>query len=196
MTKYGALALLLSIGLILTACGAGKGSLSTPEGASVEAVTESGTPKSDNETVEDASADGQSEASEDTLEDSKEPAGEVPTDISEEPQEPEGDVPVDTSTDDRITEEQALEVIRAHCYAQNPDLEGIVEAGEYPVYWEAVSEDDSQIIILYRTYTGVLVRYYIDPVTGDTYVTEYVPGITDEEEQTGETFNLRDEMAE
>ncbi len=183
MTKYGALALLLSIGLILTACGAGKGSLSTPEGASVEAVTESGTPKSENETVAEVPADGQEEAPTETMED--------PTDTSDETQEL-----ADTPTDDRITEEQALEAIRAHCYAQNPELEGIVEAGEYPVYWEAVSEDDSQIIILYRTYTGVLVRYYIDPVTGDTYVTEYVPGITDEEEQTGETFNLRDEMAE
>ncbi len=146
MEKYGAWALILSVGMILTACGAGEGTVGKLEGVPVEVMQDF--------------------------------------------------VSAEDPAEERITEEQALEAIRAHCYAQNPELEGIVEAGEYPVYWEAVSEDDSQIIILYRTYTGVFVRYYIDPVTGDTYVTEYVPGITDEEEQTDETFNLRDEMAE
>ena len=36
------------------------------------------------------------------------------------------------------------------------------------------------------------IRYYVDPTSGDTYVTEFVPGITDEEQKTGETFNIRD----
>ncbi len=175
MKRTGAIALLLSMGMVLTACGADEGTVGKLEGVPMDA---------DQTTVV-------AEAPAETPEEGKEPAGEVPADTSDEPQEP-----ADTPTDDRITEEQALEAIRDYCYAQNPDLEGIVEAGEYPVYWEAVSEDDTQIIILYRSYTGVLVRYYIDPVTGDTYVTEYVPGITDEEEQTEETFNLRETMAE
>ncbi len=37
-------------------------------------------------------------------------------------------------------------------------------------------------------------RFYIARSTGDTYSTEYVPGITDEEEQTDEHFNAKDYM--
>ena len=37
-----------------------------------------------------------------------------------------------------------------------------------------------------------IVRFYIDSATGETYITEYVSGITDEEEPTGETFNVKD----
>ena len=34
-----------------------------------------------------------------------------------------------------------------------------------------------------------------DAKTGETYVTEFVPGITDEEQRTGETFNIRDHLS-
>ena len=36
------------------------------------------------------------------------------------------------------------------------------------------------------------IRYYINPTTGETYVTEYVEGITPEEERTEESLNVRD----
>ena len=45
---------------------------------------------------------------------------------------------------------------------------------------------------MFRSYTGALIRYYIDPVSGETYVTEFVPGITSEEQRTEESFNARD----
>ena len=35
-----------------------------------------------------------------------------------------------------ITDEQAVAAIRAYCLAADPTLEGIVNAGEYPVFWE------------------------------------------------------------
>ena len=89
-----------------------------------------------------------------------------------------------------ITEEQALAAIREYCYHMNPDLEEIEQAGEYPVYWEVESGDEEEMVILFRSYTGAEVRYYIDPDTGDTYVTEFVPGITPEEERTDESFRL------
>ena len=91
-----------------------------------------------------------------------------------------------------ITEEQALAAIKDYCYRMNPDLEEIEQAGEYPVYWEVESGDEEEIVILFRSYTGAEVRYYIDPDTGDTYVTEFVSGITPEEERTDENFNIRD----
>ena len=91
-----------------------------------------------------------------------------------------------------ITDEQALSAIRNYCYAKNPELESIEEDGEYPVYWEIASSDENEIVVLFRSYTGAEIRYYIDPVSGETYVTEFVSGITDEEERTDESFNVKD----
>ena len=62
---------------------------------------------------------------------------------------------------------------------------------EYTIYWDVSTNDDGQIVVLFRSYTGALIHYYIDPLTGETYVTQYVEGITDKEEKTGDTFNAR-----
>ena len=94
--------------------------------------------------------------------------------------------------EEAVTDDQALNSIKNYCHAQNPDLEKIEEEGEYPVYWEVVSSDEKQIVVLFRSYTGAEIRYYIDPVSGETYVTEFVSGITTEEEKTDEKFNIRD----
>ena len=90
----------------------------------------------------------------------------------------------------RISNEQALDAIERYCYSSNPDLEDIVNSGKYTVMWGITSMDDSQIVVLYRSYTGAQIRYYIDPVSGDTYVTESVSGITPEEKRTEETLNV------
>ena len=90
----------------------------------------------------------------------------------------------------RLTDEQALAAIQDYCYTNNPDLQSIAESGEYPVYWELLSSDENQIVVEFRSYTGSRNRYYINPVSGETYVTEFVPGITDEEQRTGESFYL------
>ena len=90
-----------------------------------------------------------------------------------------------------ITDEQAVSAIRAYCLAADPTLEGILNAGEYPVLWEAASSDEKEVVVLFRSYTGAESRYYIDRATGDAYVTEYVPGITPVEERTNETLNVR-----
>ena len=94
-----------------------------------------------------------------------------------------------------LTEEEALTAVKNYCYAANPELEGIEQAGEYPVYWEIASSDAQQIVVLFRSYTGAQMRYYIDPKTGDCYVTEFVPGVSEEEQRTEETFNVRDYLS-
>ncbi len=99
------------------------------------------------------------------------------------------------SVNDAITDEQALSAIKNYCHFTNPDLEAIEKAGEYPVYWEVVSGEDNEIVVLFRSYTGAEVRYYIDPASGDTYVTEFVSGITPEEERTDENFNVKDYLS-
>ena len=91
-----------------------------------------------------------------------------------------------------VTDEQAVTAIREYCHVNNPDLEDIENAGEYPVYWDVESATDQEIVVLFRSYTGAQIRYYIDRISGNTYVTEYVPGITDEEERTDEEFSVWD----
>lgn len=104
-----------------------------------------------------------------------------------------GDLPeTAVGTAEKLSDEQVLSAIRNYCYISNPDLENIVNAGKYPVYWEISSGDEQEIVVLFRSYTGAQNRYYIDRTTGDTYVTEFVPGITTEEQQTEESFNVRD----
>ena len=71
----------------------------------------------------------------------------------------------------------------------------MADSEEYNVYWNVYTNDSNEIVVLYRSYTAAQLRYYIDPVSGDTYVTELVPGIIDEEQRTGETFNIKNYIA-
>ena len=91
--------------------------------------------------------------------------------------------------DKRLSAERALAAVRRCCRIADPGLAGIEEAGEYPVYWE-VSSSGEELVVLFRSYTGAQLRYHIDPLSGDAYVTEFVPGLSSEEARTGETLNL------
>ena len=115
----------------------------------------------------------------------KEPA--VQTEVIDE-------TPAADTENDLISDDQAITAIKNYCHISNPDLENIEKEGEYPVYWEVQSSDENEIVVLFRSYTGAQIRYYIDPVSGDTYVTEFVPGITSEEEKTDEELNVKDYM--
>ena len=91
-----------------------------------------------------------------------------------------------------LSDEQALAAIKRYCLRSNPALAEIVNAGEHEVFWQVSEYSEEQIVILYRSYTGAEVRYYIDPVTGDAYATEFMSGITAEEQRTDETLNVWD----
>ena len=93
-----------------------------------------------------------------------------------------------------MSDEQACAAIERYCCLSNPDLKGIVESGEYPVSWKITEYSEDQIVILFHSYTGADVRYYIDPVSGEAYVTEFVSGVTAEEQRTDETLNVWDYM--
>ncbi len=92
----------------------------------------------------------------------------------------------------KLADEQAVTAVRNYCMIQNPDLAEIVKDGEYPDYWEVLSSDGSEIVVLFRSYTGAQIRYYIDPVSGEATVTELVPGVTGEEQRTDESLNVWD----
>ncbi len=96
---------------------------------------------------------------------------------------------------DMITEDQALEAIKNYCYTNDPGLKDMVDSDEYTIFWDVTTDDDGEIVVLYRSYTSAQIRYYINPYSGETYVTEQVPGIIDEEQKTEETLNVRDYIA-
>ena len=97
---------------------------------------------------------------------------------------------------EKITQEQALEAIKNYCYTNDPGLKDMVGSDEYTIFWDVTTDDDGEIVVLYRSYTSAQIRYYIDPFSGETYVTEQVPGIIDEEQRTEETLNVRDYMSD
>ncbi len=98
------------------------------------------------------------------------------------------------TAESNLSKEQALEAVRKYCMANNPDLASISASDDHTVYWDSSINEAGEIVVLYRSYTGAQLRYYIDPDSGQTYVTELVPGIIDEEQRTDETFNVRDYM--
>lgn len=91
-----------------------------------------------------------------------------------------------------LSDEEALSAVRAYCLDSNPDLEGIVNAGEYPVYWIVESSSEQQVVVLFHSYTGSETRYYVDRTTGETDVTDFVPGIMSAEQPSEERLNVRD----
>ena len=99
---------------------------------------------------------------------------------------------LDGNGGETLSDEEALSAVRAYCLDANPDLEGIVNAGEYPVYWMVETSSEQQVVVLFRSYTGSETRYYVDRATGETYVTEFVPGITSAEQPTEESMNAWD----
>jgi hypothetical protein len=96
--------------------------------------------------------------------------------------------------DARISDEKALEAIKNYCIQTNPELEDMVNSKDYTIDWKVESSEEDQIVVAYRSYTAAIVRYYIHPLSGETYVTEFVPGITEEEKRTDETLNVKDYM--
>ena len=106
--------------------------------------------------------------------------------------------PVETPdhTMDVISEEQAYTAVINYCKATDPEFSEESDAEGYTEYWDVSTNEDGEIVVLYRSYTAAEIRYYIQPVTGEAYVTELVPGIIDEEQETGETFNARDDLAD
>ncbi|MCR4794468.1 MAG: hypothetical protein K5898_04760 [Ruminococcus sp.] len=91
---------------------------------------------------------------------------------------------------DALTENQALDAIKNYYSINNLAL--TTDSSEYNSYWDVATNESNEIVVLYRSYTGAQMRYYIDPVSGETYVTEFVPGIIDTEQRTEESFNARD----
>ena len=86
----------------------------------------------------------------------------------------------------KITAEMALEGVSNYCHKEfdwsmakdNPDIMG-VEMGE---------ETDSAYQVVFRSYTGTFVNFYVDKTSGTTRMEEYVPTLDVKED--ARTINL------
>lgn len=91
----------------------------------------------------------------------------------------------------KISSTEALNAVKNYNFENIPDLEEMTKSDDYTIYWDIASEDDNQIVVIFRSYTGSINRYYIDKNTGEAYETVQVPGIIDDEEKTGERLNIK-----
>ena len=92
---------------------------------------------------------------------------------------------------DILSDEAILSGVKNYCYSENPDLKSIEEKGEYPVYWEIASSEDAEVVVLFRSYTGAQVRYYVERYTGlISKITESQPSVSDEESVVAESISL------
>ena len=101
----------------------------------------------------------------------------------------------DVQTEDTlrtITEEMAYEGVNNYCHKEydwsvakdNPDIM-FVQMGE---------ETDSAYQVVFRSYTGAFVHFYVDKTSGTTKIVEKVPNLNVEEEAG--TINLFDYLDE
>ena len=94
-----------------------------------------------------------------------------------------------------LSKEQAYDAVLKYNKAIGSGIDDEINSDGYTEYWYVSTNDDGLIVVLYRSFTAAQIRYYVDPVSGETYVTEFVAGIIDVEQKTEETFNARDYLS-
>ena len=75
----------------------------------------------------------------------------------------------------KITAEMALEGVNNYCHSEydwsiakdNPDI----------MYVQMGEESDSAYQVVFRSYTGAFVNFYVDKTSGTTRMEEYVPNL-------------------
>ena len=98
------------------------------------------------------------------------------------------DIPDTTAVQNEISEEMAYDGIYNYCHStydwsiaeDNPDI----------MYLKMGEETETEYQVVFRSYTGAFVYFYVDKSSGATRLTEYVPNL-DIEEEAG-TINLYD----
>ena len=198
MKKKLVLLVLCSMTVCFAACGGNTKETENIWPSESVSVAESSQPQEASETASDAESSQAQEASETTSEaessqpqDTSETVSDAESSQAQEASESVSEVQ-GVETTDVITEKQALEAIKNHYLTTSPDLAEKMASEDYTIFFDVTTNEDNLIVVLYRSYTGAENRYYVDPVSGDTFVTERVPGIIDEEQRTEETLNIRD----
>ncbi len=115
----------------------------------------------------------------------------VDDDIDDVDDDVDNDIDDDDADDLNLTDDQALAGIKNYCLQQDPSLADMVDSDDYTIEWSVESSDDDEIVVLYRSYTAAEIRYYVDREDGDVDITEYVPAVMSEPEESAEEFNIK-----
>ena len=89
---------------------------------------------------------------------------------------------------DRITAEMAYEGVNNYCHSTYDW--SVAEENPYIMYVTMGEETETEYQVIFRSYTGAFVYFYVDKASGTTRMVESVPSL-DVEEETG-TINLSD----
>lgn len=90
-----------------------------------------------------------------------------------------------------LTDEQALTGFTNYLYFKIKNLQKILDEDKKPCTWGISSSDKKTIVIMFKSHTGALLRYYINRSTGKTYAATYVVS-SNSYVRTNETLNIRD----
>ena len=92
---------------------------------------------------------------------------------------------------DLLKDEDVLEGFENYLHFKIKDLDEILSEGKKPCTWGIASSDKNEIMIMFKSHTGSLLRYHVNRNTGKTYVTSYSVEYNDYF-RTKETLNIRD----
>ena len=92
------------------------------------------------------------------------------------------------STKSEITAEMAYEGVSNYCHSAYDW--SVAEANPDIMYVEMGEETDSTYLVVFRSYTGAFVNFYVNKASGTTRMEEYVPTL-DVRNEAG-TINLFD----
>lgn len=95
-----------------------------------------------------------------------------------------------------LTKEQIDKAFSNYININHPEqIDYINKGGEAPVGWWISDIENNKTVVTMRFYTGSYAHYYVDVLSGETYVTETLPNEPNDEEHehlTDEKFNIRD----
>lgn len=100
-------------------------------------------------------------------------------------------VPEETEPVKPLTDEEAMTGFTNYLYFKIKNLQTILDEDKLPCTWGIASSNKDEIMIMFKSHTGALLRYHVNRNTGKTYVTQYAVQ-TNSYYRTKETLNVRE----
>lgn len=100
-------------------------------------------------------------------------------------------VPTETEPPKPLTDDEAMAGFTNYLYFKIKNLQKILDEDKIPCTWGIASSDKNEIMIMFKSNTGALLRYHINRKTGKAYVTQYAVE-TNSYFRTKETVNVRE----
>lgn len=99
--------------------------------------------------------------------------------------------PQETEPPKPLTDEEAMTGFTNYLYFKIKNLQKILDEDKVPCTWGIASSDKKEILIMFKSNNGALLRYHINRNTGKAYVTQYSV-VSNSFFRTKETVNVRD----